>query len=146
MGQGTSCTTAFGPATNWARWAISNPPHMSARYGFLGSRAACLDGILNPLRTQRRFRKAFFGRGACQNQPVARGQNFEAATNEGVLCFEMPCPRAPFRIANRPALDKAAHPRHPIPLTRNLRIAQCRGGPTTGRSRRAIFHMGANGD
>jgi hypothetical protein len=43
-------------------------------------------------------------------------------------------PRAPFRIANRPALDKAAHPRHPIPLARNLRIAQFRGGPTTPKA------------
>jgi hypothetical protein len=49
------------------------------------------------------------------------------------------CPRAPFRIANRPALEKAAPPRHPIPLTRNLRIAQFRGGADDGRRRRAII-------
>jgi hypothetical protein len=36
----------------------------------------------------------------------------------------------PFRIANRPALEKAAQSRHPIPLTRKLRIAQFRGWPT----------------
>jgi hypothetical protein len=41
-------------------------------------------------------------------------------------------PRAPFRIANRPASDMAAHSRHPIPLTRNLRIAQSRGGANDG--------------
>ena len=38
-------------------------------------------------------------------------------------------PRAPFRIANRPALNQAAHPRHPIPLTKNLRITQYSGRP-----------------
>jgi hypothetical protein len=49
------------------------------------------------------------------------------------------CPRAPFRIANRPALNQAAHPRRQIPLTRNLRIAQFRGEPMTAGGRRAIF-------
>jgi hypothetical protein len=57
-------------------------------------------------------------------------------------------PRAPFRIANRPALEKAAQSRHPIPLTRNLRIAQFRGGPTTAEAQtRHIstdFVMGAD--
>jgi hypothetical protein len=43
-------------------------------------------------------------------------------------------PRAPFRIANRPALEKGAQLRQPIPLTRNLRIAQSRGGPTTAEA------------
>ncbi len=47
-------------------------------------------------------------------------------------------PRAPFRIANRPALNQAAHPRHPIPLTKNLRIAQYRGRPTAKAQTRHI--------
>jgi hypothetical protein len=33
-------------------------------------------------------------------------------------------PRAPFRIANRPALDQEAHSRRPTHLSSNLRLAQ----------------------
>ncbi len=47
-------------------------------------------------------------------------------------------PRAPFRIANRPALNQAAHPRHPIPLTKNLRITQYSGRPTAKAPTRHI--------
>ena len=43
-------------------------------------------------------------------------------------------PPALFRITNRQALEKAARSRQPIPLDRNLRIAQFRGGPTTAEA------------
>jgi hypothetical protein len=43
-------------------------------------------------------------------------------------------------------LEKAAHPRHPIPLTRNLRIAQYRGRPTTAEAQpRHISHESETG-
>ena len=43
-------------------------------------------------------------------------------------------PRAPFRIANRPALEKAAQSRHTIPLSRKLGIAQYKGRPSTAEA------------
>jgi hypothetical protein len=43
-------------------------------------------------------------------------------------------PRAPFRIANRPALEKAAQSRHAIPLSRKLGIAQYKGRPSTAEA------------
>jgi hypothetical protein len=71
----------------------------------------------SPSPTKRRSRVAALGR-TVFNSPRARPLS----------------PRAPFRIVNRPALEKTAQSRHPIPLTRKLRIAQFRGRPTTAEA------------
>jgi hypothetical protein len=69
--------------------------------------------------------------------PPCKKRSRDAA--RGPDCFQFSTrapsfPRAPLRIANRPALEKAAQSRHPIPLTKNLRIAQYKGRPSTAEA------------